>query len=134
MLTNWGAQVSNISSRFCECMTPKVQPLGRLLELKGTGDSTILYLEYIEDNVQILGIKGYNEDVLLLVIPTTTYSKNVPVMVGSKIIDRAMGMMTKGELTRAATTCKQAHFGAFMSGSLQLPHTDSKGNGEGGHQ
>ena len=27
-----------------------------------------------------------------------TYSEKVPVMVGSKIIDRAMGMITKGEL------------------------------------
>ena len=51
-------------------------------------------------------------------------------MVGSKIIDRTMGMMRKGELMRATVTWKQAHFSAVMSGLLQLPITDSKGSGE----
>ena len=51
---------------------------------------------------------------MLLVILTTTYSKNVSVMVRSKIIDRARGMMTKGKLTRATMTWKQANFGAVM--------------------
>ena len=67
---------------------------------------------------------------MLLVILATTYSKKVLVMVGSKIIDMAMGMMTKGELVKETMTWKQAHFSAVMSGSLQLPHTDSKRNGE----
>ena len=66
--------------------------------------------------LQISGIRVYNKDILLLVIPTMTYSKKVLVMVGSKIIDRAMGMIMKGELVRATTTWKQAHFGAVMFG------------------
>ena len=41
-----------------------------------------------------------------------------------------MGMMTKGELTRATVTWKQAHFGVVMFGLLQLPQTDSKEDGE----
>ena len=82
----------------------------------------------------IPGIKSYNENVLLLVIPTTTYSEKVPVMVGSKIIDWVMGMMTKGELVRETATWRQAHFGAVMSGSLQLPHTTSKEGGEFGKE
>ena len=91
-------------------------PLDRLLELEGTRGSAIPYCGYVEVNLQILGTRGYNEDVLLLVILTKTYSEKVPVMVGSKIIDRAMGMITKGELARATVTWRQAHFGAFMSG------------------
>ena len=55
-------------------------------------------------------------------------------MVRSKIMDWAMGMMTKGELPRATVTWKQAHFHAIMSQSLQLPHTDSKGDGEVGNE
>ena len=39
-----------------------------------------------------------------------TYSKLVTFMVRSKIIDWAIGMMTKGELTRATATWKQVHF------------------------
>ena len=79
-----------------------------------------------------MGIKVYNEDILLLVIPAMTYSEKVLVVVESKIIDQVMGMIMKGELMRATVTWKQDHFGAVMSGLPQLPHTDSKGNGEVG--
>ena len=49
----------------------------------------------------------------------------VLVMVGSKIIDRALSLMTKGELAKVTTVWKQAHFRAVMPGSLQLTHTSS---------
>ena len=78
--------------------------------------------------------KRVHEDFPLLVTLTMTYSEKVLVMAGSKIIDWAMGIMTKGELTRATLTWKQAHFSALMSGSLQLSHTDSKGNWEVGKE
>ena len=106
------AQVLTISSWFCEDLTLQMQPLGKLLELEGTAGSAIPYLGYVEVNIQIPGIKNYNKDVLLLVIPTTTYSEKVPVMAGSKIIDRAMGVITKGELIKVTMTWRQAHFGA----------------------
>ena len=47
-LINSGARVSSIYSGFCECMTLKVHPLGRLLELVGTRDSAFQYLGYVE--------------------------------------------------------------------------------------
>ena len=84
-LIDLGAQVLSISSVFCRDLSLQIQPTGRLLGLEGTGGSAIPYLGYVEVNLQILGIKNYNEDVLLLVIPNTTYSRKVPVMVGSKI-------------------------------------------------
>ena len=79
----------------------------------------------MEVNLQILGIRNYNEDVLLLVIPTMTYSKTVPVVVGTKIIDKALSLMTVGELAKATTTWRQAHFGAVMLRLLQLSHSSS---------
>ena len=86
-LIDSGAQVFSISSGFCDLLAIEVHPLGRLLELEGTGGSVIPYLGHIEVNLQIPGIKVYNEDILMLVIPTMTYSEKVLVMVGSKIID-----------------------------------------------
>ena len=83
----------------------------------------------MEVNLQIPGIQCYNEDVLLLVIQTTTYSKMVPVMVGSKIIDRALSLIMKGELEKVTMMWRQAHFGAVMSGSLHLSHTNSSKTG-----
>ena len=46
----------------------------------------------------------YNEDVLLLFIPNMTYSKTVLVVVGTKIIDKALSLMTVGEFAKATKT------------------------------
>ena len=110
-------------------MALKIYPLDRLLELEGTRGSPIPYLGYVEVNLQIPGIMGYNEDILLLVILTMTYAEKVLFMMGSKIIDRVMGMITKGELVRATITSKQAHFSVIMSGSLLLPCKGTRGMG-----
>ena len=67
----------------------------------------------------------------LLVIPTMTYSETVPVMVSSKIIDRTLSLMTKGELPKVTTMRRQAHFGAVMLGSLQLSCMSSNKSGIG---
>ena len=97
-LVDLGAQVSNISAQLCEELGLKIQPLGLLLELEGTGGAAIPYLRFVEVNLQILGIRRYNKDVLLLAIPTMAYTERVLVMVGSKIIDKALSCMTVGEL------------------------------------
>ena len=125
-LVDLGAQVSNISAQLCKELGLEIQPLGQLLELEGTGGAAIPYLRFVEVNLQILGIRGYNEDVLLLAIPTKAYAERVLVVVGLKIIDRALSCMTVGELTCATVTWQQAHFRAVMSGSLQLSHSSSE--------
>ena len=81
-LIDSGAQVLNISMQLCEDLDLEIQPLGQLLELEGTGGAAIPYLTFVEVNLQILGIRGYNKDVLLLAIPTMAYAEGVPVMVG----------------------------------------------------
>ena len=77
-----GAQVLNISAQLCEDLDLKIQPLGWLMELEGTGGAAIPYLRFVEVNLQIPGIRGYNKDVLLLAIPTTAYTEGVLVVVG----------------------------------------------------
>ena len=124
-LIDLGAQVLNISTQLCKDLGLKIQPLGQLLEVEGTGGAAIPYLRFVEVNLQILGIRGYNEDVLLLAIPTTACAEEVPVVVGSKNIDRALSCMTVGELAHATATWQQAHFGAVMSGLLQLSCSSS---------
>ena len=124
-LIDLGAQVSSVSSQFCKNLALQIQTLGWLLKVEGTGVAAIPYLGFMEVNLQIPGIKSYNEDVLLLVIPTMTYSEMVPVVVDSKIIDRALSLMTKGELAKVTITWRKAHFGAVISGPLQLTCTSS---------
>ena len=99
-----------------------------MLELEGTWGAVIPYVWFVEVNLQILGIRNCNEDVLLLVILTMSYSEQVPVMIGSKIIDK---VLTMGKLAKVTMTWQQAHFGAVMSGSLQLSHGSSDRNRTG---
>ena len=91
-LIDLGPQVLNISAQLCEDLGLEIQPFSWLLELEGTGGAAIPYLGFVEVNLQILGIRGYNKNVLVLAIPTTAYTEEVPVMVGSKIIDRALSV------------------------------------------
>ena len=69
---------------------------------------------------------------MLLVMLTMTYAKKVLVMVVSKIIDRAMRIIMKGELAKAPATCRQAHFSVVMSGSHQLLLKYVRGKGASG--
>ena len=94
-LMHSGLQVSNISSGFCEQMALKIHPLDWMLELEGMGVLAILYLGNVKVNLQFPGKKGYNEDVFLQVLLTMIYVEKVQVMVGSKIIDRAMKVIMK---------------------------------------
>ena len=48
-------------------------------------------------------------------------------MVGSNIIDRTMGIITKGELAKATMTWRQAHFSVVMFGSPRLPLKGARG-------
>ena len=84
-LIGFDAQVSSIHIQFCEDLALPIQPLDQLLELEGTGGAAIPYPGFVEVNLQIPGIRNYNEDVLLLLYHHHTYSKMVLVMVGSKI-------------------------------------------------
>ena len=119
-LIDSGCQVSSIRTQCCKDLALPIQPLGQLLELEGTGGAAISYLGFVEVNLQIPWTINYDKDVLLLVIPTTSYSKMVLVVVGSKITDKALSLMTAGELAAATTTWRQTHFEVVMLGSLQL--------------
>ena len=57
-----------------------------------------------------------------------TYPETVPVVVGSKIINKALCLMTTGELAKVTMTWQWAHFRAVMLGSLQLSHGNSERN------
>ena len=83
-LIYFGAQVSSISSGFCDLLALEVHPLGRLLELEGMGGSVIPYLAYVEVNLQITCIKSYNEDVPLLVYLPQPSLRRSQLWLGSK--------------------------------------------------
>ena len=65
----------------------------------------------------------------VLVIPTMTYAGKVPVVASSKIIDRAMKVITKWSWPGQERLERQGHFGVVMSGSCQLPWHHAKEDG-----
>ena len=75
------------------------------MELEGTSGSAIPNLGYIEVNLQLLGIKGSNEDVLPLVILTMAYAKKVQIMVDSEINDNALNVIMEMELEAGPPQC-----------------------------
>ena len=105
-----------------------VYPLDKLLKLEVTGRAAIPYLGYVEVNLQIPDIRGYNEDIMLLVILTMTYAEKVLLVVGSKSIDLVMGIIIKGELAKATVTWRQAHFSAVMLGVTPVAPQMCKGD------
>ena len=120
VLVDLGAQVSTMSAQLCEELGLEIQPLGQLLELEGTGGVAIPYLRFVEVNLQILGIRRYNEDVLPLAIPTMAYAEKVPVVLGSKK-NKALSCMIVGELAKATATWRQAHLEQLCQGYCSYP-------------
>ena len=101
---------------------PEGQPSRQAAGTRGYLGISIPYLGYVEVNLQIPGIRGYNQGILLLVTLTINYAKKVPAILVSKIINRAMGMIMEGELAKAPITWRQAHLSVVMSWLLWLPH------------
>ena len=64
--------------------------------------AVILYNGYVDVNPQIMGLRVYNVDILLLVIPTTSYGKEVSIITNTKVIDKAMKVITQDELNCAS--------------------------------
>ena len=125
-LVDLGAQVSNISAQLCKELGLKIQPLGRLLELEGTGGAAIPYLGFEEVNPKFQGSEVITRMCCCWPSPPWPTLKEFQLWVGLKIIDRVLSCMTVGELACATVTWQQAHFGAVMSGLLQLSCSSSE--------
>ena len=56
------------------------------------------YQSYVEAKLQIPGIKKFNTDVLMLVLPNSSYGMSVSVQMGSIQIDMALQLITPVDL------------------------------------
>ena len=76
----------------------RIQHLHTLLDLEGTGGLEIPYEGYVELNLDVPEVKGFKEDVLMLVVKDSEYGKRVPVAIGTLHIDMILDTATKEEL------------------------------------
>ena len=89
-LIDSGAQVSSISDKYAKQLDLKIRKLKTLLELEPTGGGTVPYDGYVEVRMQILNVRAFDLDVLMLVIPERQYSKKIPITLGTSILTKLL--------------------------------------------
>ena len=86
-LLDTDSQLSMISRSFCEQHGLEIQPLSKLVGCDAVNRTEIEYEGFVELNFQVPG-RNFSEDHLFLVVPPIEYHKEVPVIVGTYVLDR----------------------------------------------
>ena len=81
-LLDTGAQISFISEKYAKRRGFKIHPIEKLVNFQGANGLGIDYEGYTEVNLQ-LPDKGFNQDILLLVVPHIEYHDFVPITLGT---------------------------------------------------
>ena len=81
-LLDTGAQISFISERYAKRRGFKIHPIEKLVNFQGANGLGIDYEGYVEVNLQ-LPDKGFDQDVLMLVVPHIDYHDFVPITLGT---------------------------------------------------
>ena len=90
-LLDTGAMVSLISETTVEELKLKLWPISKL-KLTGPAGKCIPYSGYVETTLEVGKYRG---DVLFLVVPETTYSKRVPLCIGTTILGEVLAGLDK---------------------------------------
>ena len=95
-LLDTGSQVTHISEAFCQAKGLQINPLNHLVEIEGTWEDSINYVDYIEATLTLpLGSQTFEVEALLLVLPSTDYQKRVPVAIGTTITDMVVDFINQ---------------------------------------
>ena len=85
------------------------------LKLRGWGGVEAPYLGYTECKLQIPGIKGFNEDVLMLVVNDTEYGSCIPMLLGTLHINMILDQASLDELNNLPAAWKRGGVGGMVS-------------------
>ena len=85
-LLDTGAQISFMSEEYAKKRGFKIHPLEKLVNFTGANGLAIEYSGYVEVNLQ-LPKKGFNQDILVLVVPHIEYHNFVPVTLGTHTLE-----------------------------------------------
>ena len=83
---------------FAEKLGLPCRQLQQLLEIEGSGGIDVPYLGYTEVHFQVPGVKALNKDILVVIQNDSTYSKWVPITLGTLHIDMVIEKATSEEL------------------------------------
>ena len=85
-LLDTGAQISLMSEEYAKKRGFKIQPLEKLVNFTGANGLAIEHSGYVEVNLQLPN-KGFNQDILILVVPHIEYHNFVPITLGTHTLE-----------------------------------------------
>ena len=68
------------------------------MQIEGSGGLDVPYLGYVDTYLNIPEIKGFDHDVLLLIVPDSAHVQCTPITLGTLHIDMAIKLAMKKEL------------------------------------
>ena len=86
-LRDSGAQVSSISKSFANELGLEILPFEQKLDIEGSGGYQVSYEGDVGIELEIPGINIFKEAVLIIVVPDSQYTEEVPVTLGTLHID-----------------------------------------------
>ena len=93
-----GSQLSAISLALVKKLNFRPQQLWSILQIEGSGGLEVPYLGYVETHLRKPKIRAFDTDVLLLIVPNSTYTMHTPITLGILHIDVKIKLATKKEL------------------------------------
>ena len=102
-----GAQVNTIMLRYVRKHSLEVGPItdlmGSTVTCVGLGNAYTRPLGYVVIQVQVDGVRGYDEDQIALVIPEfSKFAARVPVILGMPTTSRVVNVMREAEMDTLA--------------------------------
>ena len=89
-LLDTGSMVTTISEQFVSDHLPHIllQPISHLLTISSSTGHPLPYMGYIEVDITYPDLTGktVTKSVLALVVPQTLYNSDVPVLIGTNVI------------------------------------------------
>ena len=99
----------------------QLQPL---IDFKGYDRVDIQYIGYIQVQLKIPGIQGYDKDILVFIQKDSRYSEHVPIILSTLHIKDIVESATKEELRNLGKAWETGTLGSFVSARVaQLSET-----------
>ena len=115
-LIDSGAQVTTITIDLVNKLKLPIYGLQTLLNFRGTGGGNIPYHGYTGVTMEIPEIKGFKEDVLMMVIDDDDYGKRVPIQLGTLHIDQIIAKATPDEIISLNKAWDRACICSYIGG------------------
>ena len=119
-LVDTGAQVSTMTLKTMKKLGLEFTEVDAQLNLQGTGGFQIPYKGCAVATMKIPGIRRYNREVCFTVLDDQTKNaEDVPLQLGTIVIDDAIMLMTESEITSCAMTWRRARISSLISKSAR---------------